>query len=186
MDSRGWTTSVVGNVSKWMDMDATTLDVRLSAEKAFKQEVAWASHLSVPAVMLPTPRHAHNSSNYARILNQSLTQAQYVQFWVRIPLTVRQQLNAKAPMEVDPVAGLRAAVMMETDEGKDDDLTDSWEAWDSLRACCEYHPKLHVALEITADLPSAEEIQRWFGEPVKVSDQRITVSWQSSSNCAIV
>ncbi|GMF37960.1 unnamed protein product [Phytophthora lilii] len=165
MDSRGWTASVVGNISKWMDLDAATLDARLGAEKVFKQEVAWASHLSVPAVMLPAPRHAHASANYARVLNQSLTQAQYLQFWVRIPLTPRQRSNAKDPMEVDAVAGLRAAAMMETDEDEDEALTDPWEVWDSLRARCEYHPKLHVALEITADLPSAEEIQRWLGEP---------------------
>ncbi|RMX64522.1 hypothetical protein DD238_004212 [Peronospora effusa] len=169
MDSRGWTTSVVGNISKWIDMDATTLETRLNAEKVFKQEVAWASHLSVPAVMLPTPRHATNSSNYARILNQTLTQAQYVQFWVRIPLTTRQQSSIKAPMEYDPVVGHHATIMMETHEEEDDDSSDPWEAWDSLRARCEYHPKLHVALEITADLPSAEEIQRWLGEPVKAA-----------------
>jgi protein arginine N-methyltransferase 5 len=171
MDSRGWTASVVGNLSKWMDLDAATLDARLAAEKVFKQEVAWASHLSVPAVMLPTPRHAHNSANYARVLNQSLTQVQYLQFWVRIPLTAKQQSNAKDPMEVDPVAGLRAAAMMETDDEDDAAFADPWEIWDALRARCEYHPKLHVALEITADLPSAEEIQRWLGEPVKVSGE---------------
>lgn len=33
---------------------------------------------------------------------------------------------------------------------------------------CEYNPKISVALEITADLPSSEELQRWLGEPVRV------------------
>ncbi|RLN51899.1 hypothetical protein BBJ29_009646 [Phytophthora kernoviae] len=169
MDSRGWTASVVGNLSKWMDLDAATLDTRLSAEKVFKQEVAWASHLSVPAVMLPAPRHAHSSANYSRVLNQSLTQAQYLQFWVRIPLTSRESSSAKAPMEIDSVEGPRAAAMMETDIDGDEALTDPWEAWDALRTRCEYHPKLHVALEVTADLPSPEEIQRWLGEPVKAA-----------------
>ncbi|CAI5741641.1 unnamed protein product [Peronospora destructor] len=112
MDSRSWTMSVVGNISKWIDMDAATLDTRLSAEK---------------------------------------------------------QSNIRAPMEFDPVMGHRAAIMMETDDEEDGDLSDPWKAWDSLRARCEYHPKLHVALEITADLPSAEEIQRWLGEPVKAA-----------------
>ncbi|CAH0474551.1 unnamed protein product [Peronospora belbahrii] len=175
IDSRCWTTSVVGNISRWIDMDAATLDVRLSAEKAFKQEIFCASHFSVPAVMLPTPRHSHNSSNYARVLNHSLTQAQYLQFWVRIPLTARQQSNAKEPMEAAPIEGLSAAAMMETDEKKDGDLTDPWEVWDSLRARCEYNPKVYVALEITADLPSNEEIQRWLGEPVKAAIIRTDV-----------
>lgn len=79
MDSRGWTSSVVGNISKWINLDSGCQRGRLAAEKVFKQEVAWASHLSVPAVLLPPPRHHTNSSNYARVLNQSVTQAQYMQ-----------------------------------------------------------------------------------------------------------
>lgn len=79
MDSRGWTSSVVGNISKWINLDAGCQRARLAAEKVFKQEVAWASHLSVPAVLLPTPRHHTSSANYARVLNQSVTQAQYLQ-----------------------------------------------------------------------------------------------------------
>jgi hypothetical protein len=31
---------------------------------------------------------------------------------------------------------------------------DSWEAWNRLRNLCEANPKLGVALELTADLPS--------------------------------
>ncbi|KAI9914729.1 hypothetical protein PsorP6_007272 [Peronosclerospora sorghi] len=169
LDSRGWTASVVGHLSKWIDLDVATSSARLSAEKVFKQEVAWASHLSVPAVMLPTPRYVHNSSNYARVVNQSLAQAQYLQYWVRIPLTVRKMSSATTAMEEDAEAGLRAASMMETDEDDDEVVTDPWEIWDSLRTRCEYHPKLSVVLEITADLPSAEEFQRWLGEPVKAA-----------------
>lgn len=79
MDSRGWTSSVVGMVSKWINLDAGCTHARLAAEKVFKQEVAWASHLSVPAVLLPTPRQHTSSANYARVLNQSATQAMYLQ-----------------------------------------------------------------------------------------------------------
>lgn len=32
---------------------------------------------------------------------------------------------------------------------------------------CEYHPKISVVLELTADLPSDEELARWLGEPVR-------------------
>ncbi|TDH71502.1 hypothetical protein CCR75_004420 [Bremia lactucae] len=170
MDSRGWTTSVVGTISKWIDLDANTLSTRLNAEKVFKQEVAWASHLSVRAVMLPTPRHTHCSANYARVLNQSLTQAQYLHFWVRIPLILQpQKSTATLPMEIDPVIGLCRTAMIERNEEANENQIDPWAIWDSLRARCEYHPKLHVALEITADLPSDEAIQRWFGEPLKAA-----------------
>ena len=79
LDSRGWTSSVVGGVSKWIHLDAACAAQRASAEKVFKQEIAWATHLSVPAVLLPAPRQADPCFNYARVLNQSALQAQYLQ-----------------------------------------------------------------------------------------------------------
>ncbi|TMW67142.1 hypothetical protein Poli38472_012258 [Pythium oligandrum] len=147
LDSRGWTSSVVGNISKWIRPDAQCPRARLASEKAFKQEVAWATHLSVPAVLLPTP--TPRCANYARLVNQSATQAQYLQFWVRVPLTTRS----------------RESVSLAEDDTED--LPSPWEAWNTLRTMCQYHPKVSVALEITADLPSNEELQRWLGEPVR-------------------
>lgn len=79
LDSRGWTSSVVGNVSKWINLDSSCARSRLAAEKVFKQEIAWATHLSVPAVVLPALRNHTSCANYARVLNQSATQAQYLQ-----------------------------------------------------------------------------------------------------------
>lgn len=79
LDSRGWTSSVVGNVSRWINLDASSLRARLAAEKVFKQEVAWATHLSVAAVTLPAVRTHQSCSNYARVLNQAASQAQYLQ-----------------------------------------------------------------------------------------------------------
>lgn len=79
LDSRGWTSSVVGNVSKWINLDSACARSRLAAEKVFKQEIAWATHLSVPAVVLPALRNHTSCANYARVLNQSATQAQYLQ-----------------------------------------------------------------------------------------------------------
>ena len=36
-----------------------------------------------------------------------------------------------------------------------------------LRSMCEFHPNVGVALELTEVLPSASEMERWQGEPVK-------------------
>jgi type II protein arginine methyltransferase len=55
-------------VSEWMDLSSEDESVRLSGEKALKQELAWATHLAVPAVLLPPP--THDCANYARVLNQ--------------------------------------------------------------------------------------------------------------------
>ncbi|CAK4632352.1 unnamed protein product [Aphanomyces euteiches] len=79
LDSRGWTSSVIGNISKWIDLDSSSDRVRLSAEKVFKQELAWASHLSLTAVITPALHPTRSNANYARILNHAATQAQYTQ-----------------------------------------------------------------------------------------------------------
>lgn len=93
MDSRGWTSSVVGLVSRWIDLDAKCPRARLAAEKAFKQEIAWATHLSVGAVLLPAVRSHQQCANYARVLNQAASQAQYLQ--------VRAGVDAPAVLMVD-------------------------------------------------------------------------------------
>ncbi|RHY93359.1 hypothetical protein DYB37_000213, partial [Aphanomyces astaci] len=76
LDSRGWTSSVIGNVSKWIDLDSLCDHVRWTAEAVFKQELAWASHLSLTAVVTPSLHSARSNANYARIVNQAASQAQ--------------------------------------------------------------------------------------------------------------
>ncbi|KAF1321894.1 Protein arginine n-methyltransferase, partial [Globisporangium splendens] len=71
------------------------------------------------------------------------------EFWIRTPLTYR--LGTGAPKLSVGGPGLQH----------------NEEAWSALRAKCEYNSKIHVALEITADLPSSEELKRWLGEPVR-------------------
>ena len=42
------------------------------------------------------------------------------------------------------------------------------QAWNQLRTLTEVHPRLFVAIEVTADLPEPVMIERWLAEPVKV------------------
>lgn len=37
----------VGNISSWIDLDSDDLDVQIDSETTLKQEIAWASHLSL-------------------------------------------------------------------------------------------------------------------------------------------
>ncbi|KAH9196241.1 hypothetical protein AeNC1_001805 [Aphanomyces euteiches] len=142
LDSRGWTSSVIGNISKWIDLDSSSDRVRLSAEKVFKQELAWASHLSLTAVITPALHPTRSNANYARILNHAATQAQYTQYWVHVPMY--------NPMQF-------------TDQGND-----SWKTWNALRSMCEFNPRIGIALEVTSDLPDRTILERWLGEPIYV------------------
>jgi protein arginine N-methyltransferase 5 len=42
-------------------------------------------------------------------------------------------------------------------------------SWNTFRLLCDHSVKLYVALELTADLPEQHILDRWLGEPVKVS-----------------
>ncbi|KDO33208.1 hypothetical protein SPRG_02020 [Saprolegnia parasitica CBS 223.65] len=143
LDSRGWTSSVVGQLSTWVDYDASCDATRATAEKVFKEEIAWASHLSLAAIMTPPLHATRSNANYARLLNQAATQASYAQFWVKVPMYYPGRFNED-----------------------DASFVDSWEAWNNLRSMCEFNPKIHVALEVTADLPDVHYLDRWLGEPL--------------------
>lgn len=45
---------------------------------------------------------------------------------------------------------------------------DTWQWWNKFRAYAGYKTHYFVALEMTADLPSAEQLLRWNGEPVQM------------------
>lgn len=48
-----------------------------------------------------------------------------------------------------------------------EDAVKSWERWNRFRMQCQHHHKLGVALELTEHMPSEQEMDRWFSEPLK-------------------
>ena len=121
--------------------------------KVLKQELGWAIHLAVAAVLLPTPKY--NCFNYAQSLLQTLQSPMYVaQFWIRIPLKSTEEIINKDQSKSE---------MSNSKRG----INDPWEWWNNMRTLCEHHPNIYVALELTEDLPSEKSIEKWKGEPVK-------------------
>lgn len=45
---------------------------------------------------------------------------------------------------------------------------DTWQWWNHFRLATDFNRRIDLALELTADLPSATEILRWYGEPVQL------------------
>ncbi|MFS7923026.1 putative methyltransferase [Helianthus anomalus] len=149
-----WSSHVVGKISSWIDLDSDDDVLREDSEIALKQELAWASHLSLQACLLPTPK-GKSCANYARCVNQILENLNNMQLWLRIPL-VKSDDN-----DDDSVNG--------TSDGMVVEATDSWELWNSFRELCEHHSQLSVALDVLSSLPSVNSLGRWFGEPVKAA-----------------
>lgn len=57
-----WSNHVVGKISEWIDLDAEDERLRLDSELTLKQEIAWASHVSLQVQFIaPFIVHFHSS-----------------------------------------------------------------------------------------------------------------------------
>ena len=109
LSSEEWTSRVVGVISPWVAREIDTIGrgalpqerghgggalrrMAWSAEQSLKRELAWASHLNLPGVILPTPPSSR-CINYARCVNQVLRQARGLQVWLRVPLCPTRSLG---------------------------------------------------------------------------------------------
>eukprot|EP00802_Teleaulax_amphioxeia_P009695 Tamp_09716.p1 GENE.Tamp_09716~~Tamp_09716.p1 ORF type:complete len:607 (+),score=96.89 Tamp_09716:138-1958(+) len=139
LHSNVWSSNVIGGLSPWINLDSTKQGVRQESEKALKQEMAWAHHISCHAVIAPAP--TRECGNYARALYSQFSGYGNTSIYVTMPLVWPD----------DPEMG-----------------TDPWETWNDIRMLCEHHPSLFVALEVTADLPDDETLSQWLCEPVRL------------------
>ncbi|XP_047326833.1 protein arginine N-methyltransferase 1.5-like [Impatiens glandulifera] len=137
-----WSKQVIGKLSTWIDLDSEGDKLRYNSEITLRQEIAWASHLSLKACVLPTPKRV-SCANYARFVKEILHNLKGMQLWLRIPL-----------------------VKFDEDARDAEGLVDSWEMWNSFRLICEHHNQLSIVLDVSNNLPSINSIDRWFGEPV--------------------
>lgn len=146
-----WSSHVVGKISSWIDLDSEDEALRQDSETALRQEIAWASHLSLQACLLPPPRGT-SCGNYARCVNQILQGLNNMQLWLRLPLEKSDD----------------DALDRNSDQVNERSV-DSWQWWNSFRLLCEHHSQLSIALDILSSLPSDNSLGRWFGEPVRAA-----------------
>lgn len=146
-----WSSHVVGKISNWIDLDSVDERLRRDSEISLKQEIAWASHLSLQACLLPAPKGV-SCVNYARCVNQILQNLNNMQLWLRIPLKKSH----------DNIPNGKSTSM-------DDGNVDSWELWNAFRVLCEHHNQLSIALDVSHSLPSVNSLLRWFGESVRAA-----------------
>jgi type II protein arginine methyltransferase len=120
------------------------------ASAAFREELAWAIHLSLPGVILPLPQRSQML--YSReICRVAQSQLAFLQLWVHVPLIEpEEQEQQQSEAEATSDLGLGA-----------------WQRWNELRLVCDQHPNIFAALELTSDLPETRLLAQWMGEPVK-------------------
>lgn len=129
-----------------IEVDSEVHHIRESSTHLLKQELGFASHLGIPAVMI-TLKHSENI-NLARILYNKILDNVSYQIWIKVPMV--------HPSKYSPIC----------DESEQED---SWEWWNNLRRYCRYDKRLGLVLEMPPKeyIPSPDELERWIGEPVK-------------------
>ncbi|WP_411027544.1 hypothetical protein, partial [Salmonella sp. s54925] len=85
LPSQDWNTLVVGKVSPWIDTDSYNESERKNSEQALLQEIAYAVHLGLPAIMVHLKKQ--QCINLAGIINGICFDSHVQQFWIRVPMT---------------------------------------------------------------------------------------------------
>ena len=163
LTSKHWTSLVVGKVSPWIDLDSKLLKLRKEGEDVFWQEINWAQHLSLTAVLLTPPKDISSVSNFAASVSRVVNSAGQMSVWISIPMTSCSN-NDKDDDETTDISAKS---------------TDMWLVWNKIKQFCGPNARLNVVLDVPADLPlKSSDIERWFGEPVtalRLSSRLFTV-----------
>mmetsp|Transcript_36220 Transcript_36220/g.88480 ORF Transcript_36220/g.88480 Transcript_36220/m.88480 type:complete len:558 (-) Transcript_36220:1834-3507(-) len=133
---------VIGKISPWIRLESSNDYLRVNSERAFRQEISFASHLSLRATIINAPTSGI-AAHFGRSLNSALQSMTHIQLWVRVP-AVFPAVNGKP------------------------DTRDPWELWNTIRNLCDSHPNLGVVLELGPELPSRTALERWVAEPVRI------------------
>ncbi|KAL3179760.1 hypothetical protein MRX96_037748 [Rhipicephalus microplus] len=168
LPSQDWSSLVTLRISKWIDVDSHVESFRRTCEKVLHQELCYAAHVGVPAIMVDV--HSRHCVNLARILSNFLKASSGFQLvfqaWIAIP------------MEAPSVQSRRHLCCLSKEDAecnndnnnnldsisRDDD---PWEWWNVIRGVAGPEKRIGVALRLTADMPSEETLRRWLGEPVR-------------------
>ncbi|XP_067931208.1 protein arginine N-methyltransferase 5-like [Watersipora subatra] len=154
MSCKDWSSVVVGKISPWLQLDSDVPDIRKNSELALKRELDWSSHLSLPAVIIEL--RSSRCYNLARaILDHSMGLGS-LQYWIRVPI-----VSPKSCVDNHLIEGADEV------EPIDSSTEDTWHWWNTFRSLSNRRKTVSICLELTQDLPSNEEMNRWFGEPCR-------------------
>ena len=79
-----WSSLVVGKLSPWIRVDSKCEHLRERSIAAFKQELAFSLHLSLPAICIKLT--GSNNMHLSQMLNNALLNTHVQQIWTQVPL----------------------------------------------------------------------------------------------------
>ena len=155
---------VVGSVSAWIDPDSS--DPRLKAQSltTLKQQLAWAGHLGLQAVLLPPVPQTMRAAHYSQAVQQALSGLTTMAIWMTVPLT------GGVPPVPPATPGAAAAAVVELSSPSSPSSSpppapaaaaaDPWETWHQFRALSDFHHLLGCVLQLGPELPSPQLMNR--------------------------
>ena len=150
MASSDWSSLVVGRVSPTIDVDSKVHQIRVNSEARLIEELRYASHLGMPAVMVQL--HGENHTNLARIVSNHINKGASFQVWVQVPI------SPPDPIKYEEVT---------SSDSKENDFVDTWDWWNRFRLISNSNSKINLCLCIGESIPTENQILRWVGEPIK-------------------
>ncbi|XP_073431544.1 protein arginine N-methyltransferase 5 [Dendrobates tinctorius] len=159
LSGRDWNTLIVGKLSEWIKADSAIPAIRKTSEAALLQELNFSAYLGLPAFLIPIS-HEENSNLARLLINHIHTGHHSTMFWMRVPLMASNDLRED---------------LIENEQTQDSDSENNveeektWIWWHNFRTLCDYNKKIALAIEVGADLPSTNVIDRWLGEPIKAA-----------------
>lgn len=130
--------------------------------QALQQEVAYASYLNIPTIILPPPRNRSHVASYGRIVNECLRNIPYMHFSVRLPIYDPAVFQSKEPppygdpnssgastaQPCSPRLALSGAISqknLKSPKASEGELNATWEMWDVIRTVCDNSLRLTLS-----------------------------------------
>lgn len=168
LSSADWRTLVVLKMSDWINVDSPDEAVRRTSEKVLQQELLYAGHVGVQAVLVKVDSQL--CVNLARIINDCFFIWNNYQYafhaWILIPMEspsvqsvqyLGQPSDGEHQPSNDNNNNLDGPAVEE----------DPWEWWNVFRGVCGAEKHVGLVLRLTENLPSKSKLDRWMGEPVR-------------------
>lgn len=167
LQSTEWMYKFVSKITDTIDCDSENITLRKHSEQTLMQELSFADHLIQHGFVMIRLKGV-NTMNLSRIVSKNIKGSVLMEVPMQNPKKFAK-LHVAANAITDNDDTIRSSM---TNDDEDDDNyhepadENPWTWWNKFRLQTDFHNKIMVALELSADLPSSDEIQRWLCEPV--------------------